>query len=332
MHFPVTVIIPCHNAQQWLSSTLASVAAQTLPPQQVILIADNCTDGSVQIAQKFDLPIQIIQTDFGNAGPARNAGIRIADTPWIALLDADDHWLPDHLKNAASILSDSDHVAYCAGHRFMDNQNQPLALPSCFWQGWVEPHTKLTHTDYVELMLREMHFGHSTVIYRRDRFVEVGEFNPQQVRRHDIDLWLRMIHDHLWAYHPGPAALYRYQTPGSISRNMVEVTYYQLSALQRNRQAYAQTKLDQLIKSYAQRAASVAFHNADSVWREKLNKIAFADLSVQHRCFYRCVKLCPWFFKLLVIIKRQTLGRLQRFFKKRHDAKSASKFSSQETS
>ncbi|MFG0248513.1 MAG: glycosyltransferase family 2 protein [Phycisphaeraceae bacterium JB051] len=319
MNFPVSVIIPCHNAQQWLPGTLASVAAQTHKPEQVILVADRCTDESVNIAREFDLPIQIIETDFGNAGPARNAGVALADSQWVALLDADDHWLANHLADAASLLHDTDHVAYCAGHRFMDNNDQPFPLPACFWQGWAEPHTQLTDTDYVQLMLKGMHFGHSTVVYRKERFDQVAGFNPQQVRRHDIDLWLRMIHEHHWAYHPGPAAHYRNQTPGSISRNMVEVTYYQLRALLLNEEAYAHTDLHRMIDAYARRAASVAFGDATGAWRDKLYEIATPKLPANYQRAYRVMRLCPWFFKAMIWMKRQTIGRVSAAAKAKRD-------------
>lgn len=330
MNFPVTVIIPCHNAQQWLASTLATVADQTLAPAQVILIADRCTDDSVQVARDFPMDIQIIETDFGNAGPARDAGIIQAQAPWIALLDADDHWLAHHLENAAALLDDSDHVAYCAGHQFMDNQDKPFPLPACFWQGWAEPKTQLTDDQYVQLMLKDMHFGHSTVLYRKDRYIQVGGFNAQQLRRHDIDLWLRMIHNQHWAYHPGPAANYRNQTPGSISRNMVEVTYYQLRALLINEKEYTHTPLHQLIESYARRAASVAFFDADHQWRDKLYELALPKLSVGYQRSYGLMRLCPWFFKTIIWAKRQTVGRVGRSIKQHRDLKHAQRMTGQE--
>ena len=286
------------------------MARQTHKPEAVILVADRCSDDSIQIARDFPLEIQIIETDFGNAGPARNAGIHAATTPWIALLDADDHWLPDHLHDAADVLAGTEHVAYCSGHHFMDNDDKMLPLPPDYWQGWQEVHTHLNSDDYVQLMDQKMHFGHSTVIYQRKRLLEVGCFDPSQIRRHDLDLWLRMIHQHTWAYHPGPSAAYRNQTPGSISRNTVEVAYYALRALAGNQQAMNHRTYDRIVQGYAQRAMSVAFHDADPIWAEKLRELAMPHLTGKYKMGYKIMGICPPVFKLLISLKRRTLGRL----------------------
>ncbi len=300
-----SVIIPCHNAQQWIASTLASVTAQTHQPAEVIVVADRCTDDSLSVVRQSGLPIQIIETDLGNAGQARNAGVEMATSDWIALLDADDHWYPNHLADAATLLENSDHVAYCAGHDFMDNDGHTFAMPNCYWPGWEEVHADLTDADYVQLMHQSMHFGHSTVIYSRRRFCEVGGFEISQVRRHDIDLWLRMIHRHRWVYSPGPAAAYRNQTPGSISRNQIQVAYYDLQALTRNQQAYDMPLFDQRVNAYAKRAMSVAFHEAEEPWASRLRQLAQGHLSWNYRLVYAVANLCPPLFKAMIHLKRR---------------------------
>lgn len=331
MDFPVTAIIPCHNAEKWLDYTLDSVAAQVRKPDHVIVIADNCSDRSADVARAHPLNVQVLESTFGNAASARNLGIEHVTTPWIALLDADDYWYPTHIENAAQILAGSEHVAYCAGDTFMDNDANELPLPSCFWQGWPKAHTHLTHDDYVDLMLKDMHFNQCTVIYRVDRFREVGGYNPQQLRRHDLDLWLRMIHEQKWAWHPGPAARYRYQTPGSISRNTVQVTYYQLTALLRNQTRYNNPRFDSRVDAYARRAMSVALHDADATWSRKLRDAARDHLPAHYRLGYDVINCCPWLFKGLIKLKRQTLGKVQRSIKRHRDDSAAAQVRKQET-
>ncbi|HCD33826.1 MAG TPA: hypothetical protein DER01_15555 [Phycisphaerales bacterium] len=307
--FSVTVIIPCHNAQQWLPATLASVAAQTLIPQQVILIADRCTDDSVQLARDYDLPILVLESDFGNAASARNMGIEHAEHPWIALLDADDQWYPQHLENAAKMLVQTDQVAYCGRYDLMDNVDGRHPMVGFDVPEFSKSKTHLTHTDYLDLMLKHIPFGHQTVIYQRERLSKVGGFNPSFVRRHDIDLWLRMIYNHTWAFQSQTSASYRDQTPGAISRNRVEVAYYEMLAMVNNQKQYQSPQLEHLIKGYARQAMSAALLLADKTWAAKLRALAWPYLDIKYKSIYATLGICPPLLRSLVRLKRKVTTR-----------------------
>ena len=70
MHF--SVIMPCHNAEAYVGEALRSVAAQTHPAHEVIVINDRSTDGSVAAIEASGVPVTLLHTDFGNAAAARN--------------------------------------------------------------------------------------------------------------------------------------------------------------------------------------------------------------------------------------------------------------------
>ena len=120
----ISVIIPCHNAGPWIGETLRSVAAQTLTLCEVILIDDASTDDSVAKANEALPGIRVIPTKFGNAASARNAGIEVATGDWIALLDADDVWYPNHLERAAGLLEGTRDVAFMANHHWLVEQGE----------------------------------------------------------------------------------------------------------------------------------------------------------------------------------------------------------------
>ena len=54
--------------------------------------------------------------------------------------------------------------------------------------------------QFFHLIDNGFHFGHSTVLYRLNRLRVVGMFDRSQRRRHDSDLWIRMIADQTWTY------------------------------------------------------------------------------------------------------------------------------------
>ena len=125
-----------------------------------------------------------------------------------------------------------------------------------------ETRTGLTHHEYMRLEDQELYFGHSSVLYRRDRLREVGGFDPAQVRRHDIDLWLRMIHGQTWTWDVIPTVAYRCDTPGSISRSYLSCEVYYLRALIKNRAAYAGPWMDARLAKIARHVATIAFTDA----------------------------------------------------------------------
>jgi glycosyltransferase involved in cell wall biosynthesis len=101
----VTVIIPCYNGRRFIGSTIESVLNQTLAPRQVLVIDDGSTDGSAAVVQRYvgDV-VQLIEQENAGESRARNVGIDRATCEYIALLDADDLWLPQKLERQVDAL------------------------------------------------------------------------------------------------------------------------------------------------------------------------------------------------------------------------------------
>lgn len=101
----ISVIIPCYNAANALSQTLAMLAAQSFQDWEAVCINDGSTDATAEIlsnAAQHDPRIRVVTQT--NAGPAiaRNLGARIARGSILAFLDADDLWPSDRLAKVWS--------------------------------------------------------------------------------------------------------------------------------------------------------------------------------------------------------------------------------------
>ncbi|MBS0219209.1 MAG: glycosyltransferase family 2 protein [Proteobacteria bacterium] len=96
----VSVIIPTFNRKDLVLHALESVAQQTYPAIEAIVVDDASTDGTADAlaGRDFPMPVHVVRLPV-NQGPAgaRNSGIRRATGKYIALLDSDDHWLPTKL-------------------------------------------------------------------------------------------------------------------------------------------------------------------------------------------------------------------------------------------
>ena len=92
----VTALIPAYNSAAWIAEALDSVAAQTAPPDEVIVVDDGSTDGTADIAES--LGATCLRPGRVGVSAARNLGVRAASGELIALLDSDDAWTPDKLE------------------------------------------------------------------------------------------------------------------------------------------------------------------------------------------------------------------------------------------
>jgi len=98
----VTVLMAAYNAEGFLQRAVTSVLAQSLPELELVIVDDASTDGTVALVERLtatDSRIHLVRRD-SNGGPAaaRNAGLDVASGEWIAVLDADDAYLPRRLE------------------------------------------------------------------------------------------------------------------------------------------------------------------------------------------------------------------------------------------
>lgn len=107
----VTLIIPCYNAADTIIGTLESALAQTVPVR--IIVVDDCsTDNSFEVvaalAEKHPQIQLFRQAVNGGPGKARNTGLRLAETEWVAGLDSDDFLEPERTQRLLAHIAGRD--------------------------------------------------------------------------------------------------------------------------------------------------------------------------------------------------------------------------------
>jgi glycosyltransferase involved in cell wall biosynthesis len=186
----VAVIMPVYRAR-YLREALDSVFFQSLPPDEVIVIDDGSPDQEEieQVLATFERRVRLLRQDNQGAGAARNAGIRATSAELIAMLDADDRWLPDFLAEQVALMNACRHI-HVSYTNAMYIGRSPLAgrtfMSACPSRGDVTLESLLAQECTVPL---------SATIARRDAMLRVGLFDPTLRRGQDFDLWLRMASD-----------------------------------------------------------------------------------------------------------------------------------------
>lgn len=90
-----SVIVPAHNAEDFLDRCLRSVKMQDYDNYELIVVCDNCQDDTANVAARY--ADRVIETEYGMDGLARNAGIDAAEGEWILFLDHDDWWIHEYV-------------------------------------------------------------------------------------------------------------------------------------------------------------------------------------------------------------------------------------------
>ncbi len=100
----IDVIIPAYNAARYLPMAIESVVAQTFRDWKIVLVDDGSTDNTLEVVspfiQQLGPRLQYIKQTNGGLPAARNTAIRNSSAEFLALLDADDVWLPCRLSES----------------------------------------------------------------------------------------------------------------------------------------------------------------------------------------------------------------------------------------
>src|SRR5262245_48187120 len=94
----VSILIPCHNAEQWIAGAIESALAQTWAIKEVIVVDDGSTDSSLDIIKSFSGRIRCEAQEHLGGNQTRNYLLELALGQWVQYLDADDYLRPTKIE------------------------------------------------------------------------------------------------------------------------------------------------------------------------------------------------------------------------------------------
>jgi glycosyltransferase involved in cell wall biosynthesis len=92
MAVSITAIVTAFNSERFISEAIASIRAQTSPPDEIVVVDDGSTDRTGEIVAELGSDIRYHWQENQGEGAARNRGVALARSDFIAFLDADDAW------------------------------------------------------------------------------------------------------------------------------------------------------------------------------------------------------------------------------------------------
>ena len=188
-----SVIIPLFNKEKDILNTLKSVFEQTFDDFEILVIDDGSTDqGPNLVASLNNKKIKLITKKNEGVAPTRNFGVSKAQADYIAFLDADDFWYPNHLKNLNTLINTFPEAKwYLTAYEKKRSKNlitkmdADIVSQKAGWMGIVP--------DYFKNSLRDSLAWTSAVCMKKDFFNTLQGFDVTITNGagEDTDLWLR---------------------------------------------------------------------------------------------------------------------------------------------
>ncbi|GJH31458.1 hypothetical protein CBA19CS91_01895 [Paraburkholderia hospita] len=186
----IAVIIPYYNGSGFIERALKSVAQQTLPASEVIVVNDGSTEPERQALGQLKERYAFRIVDQANAGQgaARNTGVAQSTAEYVCFLDQDDFFLPDHNAVLAEAIPKNEPMF---GWVYAD-LNRANADGIVQKERFIRDLAKHPKNDLREMLARDMFVLPSAALISRKAFAAVGGFDAQFTGYEDDDLFLRL--------------------------------------------------------------------------------------------------------------------------------------------
>ena len=274
----VSVLIPARRAAATIRATLEAAAGQTVRPGEILVYEDGRCDNLAAEVDAFATvaacPVRLLGSETNQGvSYARNALLAAARGDFIAFLDADDIWGPDHLAHAVRCFDSGADIAF-SGVTFIDAAGRPLpgrSAPS--EQDLRDMAPALFEYNFVQCT--------STVTVRREWLDRVGAFDEKLSHGEDLDLWLRLLGaGAVWQFTGECSCAYRKHPSSAMGQTLL--------AVERLAAFYEKHLNNDLIPGEVRRRALISNrrNHARLNWRQRPTEAAAA--------LRRLARLQPW--------------------------------------
>ena len=182
----VSVVIPSYNAARYVVTAVESVLAQTFKDYEILVVDDGSTDDTKEVLNKYGDSIRYLYKPNGGVSSARNYGIEESRGKYVALLDADDFWMPEKLAKQIAVLEADENIGLCYASTEKVAENLQTVL------GYIEAKT---YEDYCEALLLNLNIvagSCSSAVVRRDVTQKTNGFDAEFSTCADWEYWLRL--------------------------------------------------------------------------------------------------------------------------------------------
>jgi len=201
----ISVVIPVYNGEKTLVETLTSVIKQTYTYFEVIIVDDGSDNPVESFISQFikDDRIKVYRTERSNANIARNYGISESKGEYIAMLDADDYWLENHLNDCLVLLQESGAEGLYGSLFLRSSLSGDIHNLPVFYA--YEPKEGESMIDY---LLTTGYGAQTSTLFTTSRSMKDIMWNPELIDHQDYDFVVRFCKKHRMTVKKEPTVAY----------------------------------------------------------------------------------------------------------------------------
>lgn len=221
-----SVIIPLYNKEEQIEKTLNSVLNQTFKDFEIIIFDDGSTDLSLSKVKQFkDNRIFIYSQNNKGAAYTRNVAIEKAKSKYIALIDADDFWFPNHLETHYESIK-----AIPKGQLFSNAYSLKIASTKTINATYNLPNNSVPQiiNDYFTASTIHPIAMTSSIVFLKETFIDLGGYNINILSGQDLDLMIRFGLHATIVFNPKITCIYDKTVMGSLSKQNYQSIKYDL--------------------------------------------------------------------------------------------------------
>ena len=209
----VSIILPTHNSQDFISQTIDSIISQTYKKWELIITDDYSTDDTIEIIKNYQknenrIKIFLLNQNKGT-GFARNNSIKNSNGRFIAFCDSDDMWKKNKLEVQVDFILKNDLCITYSAYHIINEKGKNLGKMN------------VNETMTFSRLLRNNYFGCLTVIYDVKKLGK--KYMPIIRKRQDWVLWLSILKEISFTKGLNKSlAIYRNRS-SSLSSNKIEM-------------------------------------------------------------------------------------------------------------
>lgn len=215
----VSTIIAVYNCADYIAESVESALGQSFRDQEIIVVDGGSTDGTRERLQPYRDRIKfMVQTGKGVAN-ARNEAIRASRGEFIAILDADDKWLPNKLAVQMKYLQSHPEIGLLFGDEYYYDAG------GGYRGRWFKDRIPIYTGRVFDKLFENNFIGALTAVIKRECFDTVGLFNEDLFYAEDTEMWLRIAYKYPIGYIDEPLAVCRFRPE---SRSFAFEKHYQV--------------------------------------------------------------------------------------------------------
>lgn len=204
----VSVVVPTYGDAGFLPDALWSVAAQTVPSIEVVIVDSSGEDALATLANERAW-IRYVRSPPSGVAAARNAGVEAAAGEYVAFLDADDYWYPRKLERQLDAMAGSAATSF-TGYHFVNywRDGDPRISP--------RDTERVSSADAARAVVRRTCDAHTSTLICRAEILPAAPFDEGLSNFEDVRFAIERFHDHPPAHVPAPLAVRRLR-PNSLA-------------------------------------------------------------------------------------------------------------------